>query len=121
MPNVRSNILIVVLMLVSFFGQAMAYSVTVPCDMSADTHSSIEHATQDKHDSTGVDDSDCCKTDCCDINCICAANGCSSSVYLNTEMSPRNLTMIYSAIDRWQAKQPTSISSLLYRPPIFTS
>lgn len=120
MHKTLSNLVVVTMVLVAFVGQAMAYSVLNPCDFSADTHVSEAQGESEVHDNANQTNADCCDTECCDVDCICAANACSSAVYLNADNRPTFINVITVPIYKWSSERPKSISSLLYRPPIFT-
>lgn len=126
LKSIKEAVLVTVLLL-SFLGQAMAYS-TMACDMSANSHTSMEHSSQKSmksmhHD--GVDHSNsnasvpASSGDCCDIECLCPVTAC-TSISILCEIA--GLTVINNHsddIDFHQLEQLNSIPTSLYRPPIF--
>nr|WP_277053659.1 hypothetical protein [Pseudoalteromonas marina] len=102
------------LMLVAFVGQAFAYSA-MPCEMSSGSHEShmnMDHGDMNKS-SNGQSE------DCCDVECICPANACSSTTVLNSSIDSTDIQIFSESVAALQSKQPHSISTSLYRPPIF--
>lgn len=94
------------------------------CESSVDSLSPNFHELVKHYDSSTVDTGspeDCCGIECCGVNCTCIANACSSSVYFNTVFDPTKTAALSEVIYMQPSEQPKSISTLLYRPPIFTS
>lgn len=119
-----SRVLIIGMMLVAFVGQAIAFNTSMSCESSVDSLSPNFHELVKHYDSSTVDtDSpeDCCGIECCGVNCACIANACSSPLYFTTEVDPTKIAALSEVIYMQQSGQPKSISTLLYRPPIFTS
>ena len=105
-------------MLVAFVGQAFAYSA-MSCEMSSGSHEShmnmnmnMDHGDMNKS-SNGQSE------DCCDVECICPANACSSTTVLNSSIDSTDIQIFSESVAALQSKQPHSISTSLYRPPIF--
>ena len=105
-------------MLVAFVGQAFAYSA-MSCEMSSGSHEShmnmnmnMDHGDMNKS-SNGQSE------DCCDVECICPANACSSTTVLNSSVDSTDIHILSESVAAMQSKQPHSISTSLYRPPIF--
>lgn len=111
MFSVVSRGLILAVMLMSLFGQVVAYSTSVPCETSVDSHA----------DNTTKASPDCCDIECCGVDCICLANGCSSFAYLQFEVSAANVVMLSEALHMQQFEPTKPVSALLYRPPMFIS
>ncbi len=120
-----SKVLVVVAMLIAFVGQAFAYSA-VPCEMSLGSHEShmnMEHSKMSHHE--GMDHGDMNKSsngqseDCCDVECVCPTNACSSTTVLNSSIDSTDIQIFSEFVAALQSKQPHSISTSLYRPPIF--
>ena len=113
-----SKVLVVVAMLIAFVGQAFVYSA-MPCEMSSGSHEShmnmnmnMDHGDMNKS-SNGQSE------DCCDVECICPANACSSTTVLNSSIDSTDIQIFSESVAALQSKQPHSISTSLYRPPIF--
>jgi len=121
-------------MLISFIGQAMANNIFNFCESSNDTNVYIKYDKNIIPDDVVANNmdyvsashaetsADCCDDECCDADCICAVNGCSSVTFLTLGMdySEFGLVSEFSYIQQSFA-HPKSISTSLYRPPIFTS
>ncbi|MGJ8680428.1 hypothetical protein [Paraglaciecola sp.] len=119
-----SKVLVLAAMLIAFVGQALAYS-TMSCEMPSDSHQShmtMDHSSMKHHE--GMDHSDM-KTsassseDCCDQDCICPANACTSVTFLNANSGSTDILGFTDTIVNQGAEHPKSISTSLYRPPIF--
>ncbi len=123
MLKVVSRVLIIAVMLISFVGQAIAFNTSMPCETSVDS-SFPNFSELVKHYNSNLIDTDspedCCGIDCCSVDCICIANACSSFVYFNTEVDATKAAALSEVAFMHQSEQPKSISTLLYRPPIFT-
>ena len=119
-----SKVLVVVAMLTAFVGQALAYT-SMSCEMSADSHQShmaMEHSSMKSHEGMEHGDmkaSASSSKDCCDVDCICPANACSSTTVLNSSIDSTDIQIFSESVAALQSKQPHSISTSLYRPPIF--
>ena len=118
MSKAFSKVLVMTLMLVAFVGQAFAYSA-MSCEMSSGSHEShmnmnmnMDHGDMNKS-SNGQSE------DCCDVECICPANACSSTTVLNSSIDSTDIQIFSESVAALQSKQPHSISTSLYRPPIF--
>ena len=118
MSKAFSKVLVITLMLVAFVGQAFAYSA-MSCEMSSGSHEShmnmnmnMDHGDMNKS-SNGQSE------DCCDVECICPANACSSTTVLNSSVDSTDIQILSESVAAMQSKQPHSISTSLYRPPIF--
>lgn len=118
MSKAFSRVLVITLMLVAFVGQAFAYSA-MSCEMSSGSHEShmnmnmnMDHGDMNKS-SNGQSE------DCCDVECICPANACSSTTVLNSSIYSTDIQIFSESVAALQSKQPHSISTSLYRPPIF--
>ena len=120
-----SKDLVVVAMLIAFVGQALAYTA-MSCEMSSGSHEShmnMDHSKMSHHE--GMNHGDMNKSsngqseDCCDVECICPANACSSTTVLNSSVDSTDIQILSESVAAMQSKQPHSISTSLYRPPIF--
>ena len=119
-----SRVLVTAIMLVAFVGQAIAFNTSMSCKTTENTlsHSLSEPINHFDEGLTHTDTSeDCCGIECCDDNCTCIANACSSAIYFNTVVDSTKSKALSDVIDMPQCEQPKSISTLLYRPPIFIS
>ncbi len=117
------------MMLVTFIGQVMANNTSMFCETVIDPLSSTKKNELVKHNDSILIDTDsivnsteeCCDIECCNIDCLCIANACSSVAYLNAEVGETKIVVFSEAAYLQQSEQTNSISTLLYRPPIFTS
>jgi hypothetical protein len=64
---------------------------------------------------------DCCGTECCNVGCTCIANACSSIAYIYSEVDSIKIAAVSEAVYMQLSEQTQSMSTLLYRPPIFAS
>lgn len=111
-----SKVLVVVAMLIAFVGQALAYTA-MPCEMSSGSHESHMNMNMDHGDMNKSSNGQ--SEDCCDVECICPANACSSTTVLNSSIDSTDIQIFSESVAALQSKQPHSISTSLYRPPIF--
>ncbi|MGA4605529.1 MULTISPECIES: hypothetical protein [unclassified Pseudoalteromonas] len=116
MSKAFSKVLVITLMLVAFVGQAFAYSA-MPCEMSSGSHESHMNMNMDHGDMNKSSNGQ--SEDCCDVECICPANACSSTTVLNSSVDSTDIQILSESVAAMQSKQPHSISTSLYRPPIF--
>jgi hypothetical protein len=119
-----SKVLVIVVLLVSFIGQAMAFNTSMSCETSVVAHNTNHSELVSHYDSNPFEaDSteDCCGIECCDVDCTCITNACSPFAYFVTDTDPAKAVVLSEAVFFQQPKQPKSISTSLYRPPIFTS
>ena len=119
-----SRMLVTVVMLVAFVGQAIAFNTYISCETSVDSLSPNVSELVKHLDSNSIDTNnqeDCCGIECCDVDCNCIANACSSFVYFNTDVDSTKTATLSEVVYMKQSEQPKSIATLLYRPPIFTS
>ncbi len=115
------KVLVLAVMLVAFVGQAMAFNTSMPCETSVDSHDNIDLANHYDSNHLETDKTeDCCGIACCDVGCTCIGNACSSFIYFHTEVNSAKTAALSDVLYIQQAEQPKSISTLLYRPPIFT-
>ena len=117
-----STTLVFALLLVAFIGQAFAYSSSMPCETSANDQYSLHYNTLATNSTPPLthkeNANDCCEIDCCDTGCICIASTCSSVAYINAEVHLTNTIVLTEMLDKQHPKQPITITTLLYRPPI---
>ena len=124
MFKVVSKVLVIAVMLVAFIGQALAFHTSMSCETSLD-FTSLGFSERVMHkDSNSIDSDDfedCCGIECCDLGCTCIANACSLFVYFKTDVESTKIVALSDAFYKQESAQPKSISTLLYRPPIFSS
>jgi hypothetical protein len=119
-----SRVLIIAMMLVAFVGQAMTFNTSMSCENSASFLSPNTSELVKNYDTSKIDtdsQEDCCGIECCDFGCNCVANACSSFVYFHTEVHSTKTAGLSDVVYIQQSEQPKSITTLLYRPPIFIS
>ena len=116
MSKAFSKVLVMTLMLVAFVGQAFAYSA-MSCEMSSGSHESHMNMNMDHGDMNKSSNGQ--SEDCCDVECICPANACSSTTVLNSSVDSTDIQILSESVAALQSKKPHSISTSLYRPPIF--
>ena len=124
MKLTQNKILVILLMLVAFIGQAMA-STTMSCvheskdvDMSMMQHANMSETITMNHADMMLANSDqSSKMDCCQEQCKCPMSGCISlSLLIDTRFN-------YGVIAEQKISQLSSlhqpqVNSSLYRPPI---
>ena len=113
------RVLVIAVMLVAFVGQAIAFNTFMSCENSADSLSANLSEPVKQYDSNPIDIDN--PEDCCGVDCSCIASGCSLLVYFNTEVELIETAALSEVVYMRQSEQLKSISTLLYRPPIFTS
>ena len=118
MSKAFSKVLVITLMLVAFVGQAFAYSA-MSCEMSSGSHESHMNMNMNMNHGDMNKSSNGQSEDCCDVECICPANACSSTTVLNSSVDSTDIQILSESVAALQSKQPHSISTSLYRPPIF--
>ena len=118
MSKAFSKVLVMTLMLVAFVGQAFAYSA-MSCEMSSGSHESHMNMNMNMNHGDMNKSSNGQSEDCCDVECICPANACSSTTVLNSSIDSTDIQIFSESVAALQSKQPHSISTSLYRPPIF--
>ncbi|RJY19392.1 hypothetical protein D5R81_00805 [Parashewanella spongiae] len=122
MFKVISKLLILVLVLVTFLAQVMAYNTSFYCETSSQhAHDDSVSLKESPSSFSKVSEAtiDCCSTECCDLNCICIANACSYFVYLPFEVGSSKVVIVSEAIST-QKFEPISLAfTLPYRPPIY--
>jgi len=119
-----TKVFVIAVMLVSFVGQAISFNTSMPCETSVDALSPNVSELVKHNDSNSIDtDSpeDCCGIECCDLDCMCIVNACSSVEYFSIEVNSTKAAASSEVVYLQQFKQANSISTLRYRPPIFTS
>ena len=118
MSKAFSKVLVITLMLVAFVGQAFAYSA-MSCEMSSGSHESHMNMNMNMNHGDMNKSSNGQSEDCCDVECVCPANACSSTTVLNSSIDSTDIQIFSESVAALQSKQPHSISTSLYRPPIF--
>jgi hypothetical protein len=119
-----SKVLVLAAMLIAFVGQALAYT-TMPCEMTVDSHQShmtMDHSSPDSPkgmDHSKMKSSKSTSEDCCDVDCVCPDHACSSVSLLISGYYTLGVMGFTEAAIIQVSEQPNSISTSLYRPPIF--
>ncbi|ASP46433.1 hypothetical protein [Cognaticolwellia beringensis] len=119
-----SRVLLIALIFVAFVGQAITFNTSMSCETSVDSLSPNFSELVKHYDLSTINtdnSEDCCGIECCDVGCTCIANACSSFAYFNIEIVSTKATALSETLFIQQSEQPKSISTLLYRPPIFIS
>jgi hypothetical protein len=117
------RVLVIVMMLTTFLGQAITFNASTTCKTSEESLSpdSSEKVTHHESDPLNTNSSeDCCGIKCCGEDCRCIANACSSFVYFNKNLSSTRHSADSDVVYIEYFEQPKSIATLLYRPPILT-
>jgi len=116
---IKHNLLIVILVLLTFIGQAIA-STAVPChqmnamDMSSQQMAMMDHSmASDNQANEGMIKADCCQQDC---NCPL---GISASATLSTSLTIEYLAFSSQKIAQYSNLLSSQSLTSLYRPPIF--
>ncbi len=128
MKLAQNKIVVILLMLVAFIGQAMA-SVAVPCahesmmntSMSMMTHESMTNMNHAEMMSGSIEQSDnqATKMDCCQEQCKCPMNGCVSlSLFVNANPSFNYGAITQQKISQLPSLHQPQVNASLYRPPI---
>ena len=125
MCRAPSKLLVILLMLFAFVGQTVAAHLLITCqepnknellvfvnDTNIKNSFNTNHVNQNK---------DCCSSACCELDCNCAANACSSVMYVYSDMVFNHVMLFAESFFQSQTTQPNTIISFLYRPPIFTA
>jgi hypothetical protein len=123
-----SRVLFTAFMLIAFVGQAIAYNSAMSCEtlenaalVGDHTNTSAQEQLKSLVASDSKNSEDCCGIDCCDLDCNCIANACSSFMYVETESYVAKNFSLNEAVWWPLSNQPITMTSLLYRPPIFIS
>jgi hypothetical protein len=119
-----SKTCITILMMFAFIGQSMAYHTSFSLKLSAETDIVNEHVLQQQHSTNADSDcqvTNCCDTNCCELGCVCPANACTSVLSILNEPKNNDFYHGNEHVYSYTNKQPMSIISLPFRPPIFTS
>ena len=129
-----SNVLVVAAMLIAFIGQAFAYT-SMSCEMSSDSHESHMNMNHDSMDHSIMNHSDMDHAsmdhssveqsgsqnheECCGSECACPASACMSISIVGSEPKTAYLARLSESVSFQSINQTKSISTSLYRPPIF--
>ncbi|KMT66762.1 hypothetical protein [Catenovulum maritimum] len=125
MSKAFSKVLVITLIMVAFVGQTFAYSA-MSCEMppgSHESHMNMEHSNMGHHE--GMNHGEMTKSsnaqteDCCTLECVCPANACTSKTMLISSVDLTYIQVLSESVATLKSKQPHSISTSLYRPPIF--
>jgi len=109
-------------MLMSFTGQSMAYHAASSQDeVSNLSVHTLQHISAEAHDTSVVEDDDCCEIDCCSGECICPDNTCSSHAYLVTNFLMSQLDILSELKISTAIQQTHFFAASFYRPPIFSA
>lgn len=129
MLNPLSKVLVVVAMLIAFVGQALA-NTSMSCEMSAKSHQpymTMEHVDMD-HSSMSHDSMEHSMInvsnmqsheECCGADCACPVSACTALSIVSSAPSTGLLARLSEGVMLQHVSQPKSISSTLFRPPIF--
>ena len=144
MNTAFSKLLIVFSMLVAFSGQSFAYvfehcavfsvrSPTTSASGSAlvsnvdDRHGSLHHQShqqmasdKNQHALHGASKDIDHKESCCVEECVCKTSACSAVSIIASYHYYFTLQAISERVAAQQVNSPKSVTSLLYRPPIFS-
>jgi len=118
------KLLSMIILLVAFIGQTMAYHFMESYDGFSEQRTKIQHQTfVDVNDSSNAsEDTDlCCEVECCESECICPANTCASSAYLDNSLPLSGVVFLSEPQFSLATKTTHFIATSLYRPPIFSS
>lgn len=119
-----SKLLIIIIMLLSFTGQAMASQFVVSNQQTTSTLQqltpSLTHKTVDSQ-SNESNDEVCCDIECCEGECICPANTCASFVFLDLFITSTEMRLLSEQVIKSHSHSPQSIIATPFRPPIFIS
>jgi len=126
MSKSLSKLLFMILLLVAFVGQTMAYSIMASygsiSEFQTSTQLQSSSTEHDEHSSAGsASDDDCCEVECCESECICPANACASMVYVDSYLPLSELAVITESLHLLSTQATFFIATSLFRPPIFTS
>ena len=120
-----SKTIVLILVLIAFVGQVFAYSA-MSCEMLAGSHEShmqMDHSKMNHHEGMNHDEMNTNingqTEECCVVDCVCPANACTSTTALNSSVVLSDIQSLSEAVATLQSKQPNSISTSFYRPPIF--
>ena len=122
------RIIVLMAVLFSFIGQAIAIGSSTSCESSQGTYVSHENQLSmqsqtndiDTHDH-GHNDDDCCDTECCADTCLCFGNACSFSMFIMASSCNIRPFFLNEACYLSVLKFPQFIAQSMFRPPIFTS
>jgi len=121
------SVLVVVTMLFALMGQALAYT-SMPCDMSVNSHQAhqayktTEHSNMIHHEGMShhqMNENSTSSEPCCEIDCVCAANACTSVTFLNSETALTDILSLSDSVTMQHTEQTNAIFTSLFRPPIF--
>lgn len=118
MNHTGLNILLILVLVASLLGQAMADSNVSICSetLQANNVSDVEYINEQPAEADN-----CCDTDCCESSCFCAFNACSVLAYVTTNYSSISDIEFSSPNYQYQHQHPVKTRTSVYRPPIFTS
>lgn len=120
MPKPFSNLLAILFILLSFFGQTMAYSANLPTNTAS--HSQQSSATDYiLTDEQAQSEDECCDTQCCEVTCICPANTCVSAYYLPSQVKTTALVVQKSNVINQHVERKVLMPTHVFRPPISIS
>jgi len=123
------KVFVVITLMVAFLGQAFAYA-SMTCNMSTESHQSHESMDHSSHLSSmnheGMENSEMTHSkmqnheECCGADCLCLISACTTVSIVNSVLSSANLVRMNDGVSLQKSNQTKSISSSLFRPPIFT-
>ncbi len=124
MSRTLAKTIVILLTLLSFTGQMLAYSAVVLCNETEDQHAAVatEHEQDQEHQAhQDNSDSDCCEDECCEPDCLCITGACASVLCLVAGQSHSQFIALSEHAYLVATGQPKFTSALPYRPPIFAS
>lgn len=122
MKMMKHNLLVILLMLVAFVGQAIA-SVTMSCVHESMT---VDSAMLMQHDAMSVpamannivqEQNQSTMMDCCQEQCQCPMSGC-LSLFMHTNSSFPSAIITEQQITQLPSLAKSQVNPSLYRPPI---
>ena len=118
-----SKLLILIIMLLTFVGQAMASQFFLSQDKFTQTEQaeSVAAALTTQSDVHVDNEDDCCEVECCEDECVCPLNSCASLNLVYLSDATRHIHLSSENIVLQSNSPPKSIAKALFRPPIFTS
>ncbi|NMM40231.1 hypothetical protein [Pseudoalteromonas arctica] len=118
-----SQLLFMIILLVAFVGQTMAYSLMTSYDSISElqTSTQLQPFSTEHSSAKSASEDDCCDVECCENECICPANACASMLYLYSNLPLSELVVISESLNLLSTQATFFTATSLYRPPIFTS
>jgi hypothetical protein len=125
MNKAPSTLLVILLMLCAFVGQNLAAQLAVTCEEPFNSDLSVHvndtYKANLSNTSSINQTTECCSIACCELYCACTANTCSSVMYVCSDLVSNRVMLFAGSFFSPQTIQPSTITSLIYRPPILTA